>query len=796
MKRFFKIAAALVIFLVPAFHSIAQTPTYSCVATADTLVTSKIYQFDVYIYRTGTTLFYMNNFQLSFKINNTAGILNGGTVTGSYVAGSSALPVAFLPGGVSVFNVGGTLEARINGCPSTSNGTLIPVTGLKIGSFRLTNTNDYGQLNPGMIWWDATPATTYVYGIVPPAPTGTVVEISNMTFHTTNFADPILNGPVTAFNVTGTGSYCASGTGLTVGLSGSQTGVMYRLIKNGTGVGSYIPGTGAALSFGLQTVGTYTVTAYRKATYITNMMTGSAVITTVTVTPTLAGNGSVCSGATGNVYTTEAGMTTYVWSVSAGGTITAGGTATSNTVTVTWSSLGAQTVSVNYTNGIGCTAATPSVKNVTVLALPVPTITGQNSICANSGYITYTTEPGMTGYTWSTSAGGTITGGQGTNAVMVNWTVGGNQSVSVVYTNGAGCSSVVPTVYPVTVNSVPSAAGVISGTAAVCGGTQGVAYSCATIAGASYYVWTLPTGATIASGTGTNSITVNFAANGSSGNITVYGNNLCGNGAVSPNFPVTVTAMPAAAGTITGPSEVCNGSTGIVFAVAAIANATNYTWTVPSGATIISGGTTNTITVNFSNTASSGNITVFGSNNCGNGSVSPAFAVTVNPIPAAPVVVALSDTVSSSAASGNQWYFSATSGGSGNLVPGATAQTHVATETGWYWSVVTLGGCSSPESNRVYVIVTGINELEATNWKIFPVPNDGHFSITVEHAGQSKFTIEAYNNLGARIYQQREITISGTTLLNIDLRPIPNGVYTIVLRNDKGQLIRSILVNK
>jgi len=43
-------------------------------------------------------------------------------------------------------------------------------------------------------------------------------------------------------------------------------------------------------------------------------------------------------------------MTNYVWSVSSGGTITAGGTSTSNTVTVTWSTHGAQTVSVNFTN--------------------------------------------------------------------------------------------------------------------------------------------------------------------------------------------------------------------------------------------------------------------------------------------------------------------------------------------------------------------------------------------------------------------------------------------------------------
>ena len=67
--------------------------------------------------------------------------------------------------------------------------------------------------------------------------------------------------------------------------------------------------------------------------------------------PTLAGPISVCAGSTGNVYTTQAGMTNYIWAVSAGGTITAGGTSNS-TVTVTWNTAGAQTVSVNYTNSM------------------------------------------------------------------------------------------------------------------------------------------------------------------------------------------------------------------------------------------------------------------------------------------------------------------------------------------------------------------------------------------------------------------------------------------------------------
>ena len=67
-------------------------------------------------------------------------------------------------------------------------------------------------------------------------------------------------------------------------------------------------------------------------------------------------------------------MTNYVWSVSAGGTITAGGTNISNTVTVTWNTTGPQSVSVNYTvPATGCTAASPKVLSITVNPKPATT---------------------------------------------------------------------------------------------------------------------------------------------------------------------------------------------------------------------------------------------------------------------------------------------------------------------------------------------------------------------------------------------------------------------------------------
>jgi len=87
-------------------------------------------------------------------------------------------------------------------------------------------------------------------------------------------------------------------------------------------------------------------------------------------TPTISGPAPVCATTTTSVYTTEPGMTNYVWAVSAGGLITSDETVPDNSITVTWNTIGTQTVSVNYTNLDGCSAATVTVKTVTVDPLP------------------------------------------------------------------------------------------------------------------------------------------------------------------------------------------------------------------------------------------------------------------------------------------------------------------------------------------------------------------------------------------------------------------------------------------
>jgi hypothetical protein len=678
-------------------------------------------------------------------------------------------------------------------------------------------------------------------------------------------------GPAGA--ISGPSSACQGGTGYvyTVPVIQGATGYTWTVPVGGTIV-SGLGTNSITVNYGFNAAPGY-VYVYGTAPCGNGSPSQLAITMNPPPTPTITGPASVCVNSTGNIYTTQTGMTNYIWTVSAGGSVTAGGQTGNNTVTITWTTAGTQSVSVNYTNSNGCTALSPTMYMVTVNPLPTPTISGPapgctnvpevystqtgmtnytwgisaggsiqsgggtssitvlwtvtgsqsvsvnytsaagctapsptsypvtvnattvpvisgpNSVCTNSGYSTYTTQSGMSNYTWTISSGGTISY-QNNNSVSVTWTTAGAQWVAVNFTNPSGCTPTSPTQYSVTVNSVPGPAGSITGTATVCAGAQGVSYSVATIANATVYVWTLPTGASIASGANTNNITVNFSDTASSGNITVYGNNICGNGATSPAFAVTVNALPAAAGTITGPATVCQGSTGNVYTVPVILNATGYTWTLPAGATIVSGNNTNSITVDFSSSAVSGDITVAGTNSCGNGNVSPNFAVTVNTAPPAPVVTNTGTTLQSSAATGNQWYFQ------GTLIMGATGQTYVATQDGYYWDVVTLNGCSSDTSNHKLILTTGINSHSSDVINIYPVPNDGQFNVSIITASEESFTIGVYNTIGVKIYEEPKVDVNGSLQKVIDLRPVPDGVYTIIFENSQNQVVKKIVVSK
>ncbi|MGQ1890308.1 PKD domain-containing protein [Thermophagus sp. OGC60D27] len=87
---------------------------------------------------------------------------------------------------------------------------------------------------------------------------------------------------------------------------------------------------------------------------------------------------------------------------------------------------------------------------------------------------------------------------------------------------------------------------------------------------------------------------------------------------VSGSVRVTVRPFPEQPAPIVGNDIVCQGSIQ-TYSVDPVANATGYVWSLPTGATILSGDGTREIEVQFANDAVTGNISVYAQNNCGPG---------------------------------------------------------------------------------------------------------------------------------------------------------------------------------
>ena len=116
--------------------------------------------------------------------------------------------------------------------------------------------------------------------------------------------------------------------------------------------------------------------------------------------------------------------------------------------------------------------------------------------------------------------------------------------------------------------------------------------------------------------------------------------------------------------------------------------------------------------------------------------------------------------------------------------------------TGYYTCVVTTNGCSSPISNKVWVVITGQQELQNSNFSVYPVPNDGRFTVSISSPVQETFSIQVYNTVGARIFDIGDIQVNGTFEKQIDLRPVANGIYSVVFLNSEHKVVKKVLVNK
>jgi len=119
-------------------------------------------------------------------------------------------------------------------------------------------------------------------------------------------------------------------------------------------------------------------------------------------------------------------------------------------------------------------------------------------------------------------------------------------------------------------------------------------------------------------------------------------------------------------------------------------------------------------------------------------------------------------------------------------ISGATSQSYTATSNGNYAVIVTMGVCSSTSS--CYTVSSiGINDIEKTNFRIFPNPVTSIFQIDNKY--NENILIKIKDVLGKTII---DITVN-KKVVNIDMTNQRNGIYFVSIENTEGIYIQKII---
>ncbi len=243
-------------------------------------------------------------------------------------------------------------------------------------------------------------------------------------------------------------------------------------------------------------------------------------------------------------------------------------------------------------------------------------IAGPQLFC-KTDTVTYTVTPvqGASNYIWTVPIGIVIINGQGTDTISVTGVSSGlTGDICVKAGNDCGFSGYY--CKPVEVQIAPQAISNITGSAnGVCG--QTINYAVPDQPGVTY-TWTIPSGANLNSGQGTNSISVSYSNSNITGSISVTAGGFCGP-VVSKSK--TIRAKPVTPASISGPGTICYNQQSVNYSCPAVAGATWYDWTIPAGANFVSGQGTTNIILNFNATpGTTVQLKVKASNNCGSSS--------------------------------------------------------------------------------------------------------------------------------------------------------------------------------
>lgn len=540
---------------------------------------------------------------------------------------------------------------------------------------------------------------------------------------------------------------------------------------------------------------------YQNDLYLDNINIATGMVAGVSIAQT-AGVNPTCSGAsvTFTATPTNGGTTpAYQWKVNGVNVGTNSPTYTTTTLT------NGQIVTCVMTSNLGGVVGSPATSTgitMTVNSSVVPAVatsitSGTNPACAGSS-VTFTAAPTNGGttpsYQWQVNGVNA-----GTNsATFTTSTLTNGQVVTCILTSNAACASPVTATssgITMTINtaSAPAVATAItSGTNPGCAGASLTFTATPTNGGTTpAYQWKVNG---VNAGTNSSTFTTTTLTNGQVVTCVLTSNAACASPTTATSTGITMTINPTVAPSVsasltTGTNPACAGAS-LTFTATPTNGGTTpaYQWKV-NGVNV----GTNSATFTTSTLTNGQVVTCVLTSNAA--CASPATAtstgvtMTINGIPATPVITQAGSVLTSSSASGNQWYLN------GNPISGATNQTYTVAQNGSYTVVVTTNGCSSAPSAPKVMSTVGIKQsISTSTFNAFPNPNDGNFTVSFSASDRSDYILELKNGLGQLIYRELINDFIGTYSKQLNITEFGRGVYFVSLLNTRSEIVKKVMV--
>lgn len=160
--------------------------------------------------------------------------------------------------------------------------------------------------------------------------------------------------------------------------------------------------------------------------------------------------------------------------------------------------------------------------------------------------------------------------------------------------------------------------------------------------------------------------------------------------------------------------------------------------------------------------------------------------------PANPVITQQADSLVSSIATGNQWYYNDT------LLVGANNPSYRPTKSGQYKVIIyDAFGCQLT-SNTINITITALTEqmAEEIKLRVSPNPNNGRFNLSFRVATKSDLWIDILDATGNKVFTANQADFIGAYSKEINLSQVSSSLYLVRIQHNKKIYLKKIIIQR